>query len=649
MKPIVTLINPQSHKYVLETIYVLWERSKTDAPTPLDVEQVAREVPRPQLEKLFWDVLRQHIPIAEHIHFTFMLDGISVSLREQMVRHRIGTHVGDNFGVDIIPELASSSWWSQCFAGNTRVRLLDGTSPTLAELAADPNAERWVYSCDSHGRIVPGRAHAFQTIKQSSIVEVELDNGENIRCTPDHRWMRRDGTFVEAHKLLSGDSLMPLYNKLDNYGYELCYEPATNGWIYTHRRVYAELNGVSKPDEVIHHASFNKLNNDPRCLQRMDKVSHVRLHSDLVTERMRRDPAAHAQALSEAQLRRWDGLAEHARNSHREQLALARANIDSGQRDAAARLLMNQRWGDEEWRHKMMPILSSNGRSSQGRKQSADERARRSMAAKKRFQRNGAPAGFNHKVVAIRQLDEREDVYDLQVDDHHNFALAAGVFVHNSMRIQDMGSFADRSMYRVPETLAGVQATATESATSVFHDAMADIQAAYNKLVKAGVPMEDARELIPLGAQHSISWDINLQALLHVLGKRGCWILQHGIWGPIILGMVRELTSNVHPMFARIVAPPCIGPDNKFKACQYQLENERRITQEDRHPPCPLWLGRDEQGACHTGTGPGDELIQLRKQELLAANNTVPRQAEMRVRAEGYRELWGMDPYTWEK
>src|SRR5258706_16383115 len=111
MEPIVTLINPP--RDVLETIYILWERSKTDGPTPLDVEVVKRDIPREKVEELFWQVLRQHIPIAEHIHFTFMLDGISISLREQMVRHRIGTSVGPNFGVDIIPDLASSSWWSQ--------------------------------------------------------------------------------------------------------------------------------------------------------------------------------------------------------------------------------------------------------------------------------------------------------------------------------------------------------------------------------------------------------------------------------------------------------------------------------------------------------------------------------------------------------
>jgi tRNA-splicing ligase RtcB len=56
---------------------------------------------------------------------------------------------------------------------------------------------------------------------------------------------------------------------------------------------------------------------------------------------------------------------------------------------------------------------------------------------------NGSPAfqdrrlvgmrehGYNHKVISVESIDERADVYCLQVEKHHNFALAAGVFVHN--------------------------------------------------------------------------------------------------------------------------------------------------------------------------------------------------------------------------
>ncbi len=40
---------------------------------------------------------------------------------------------------------------------------------------------------------------------------------------------------------------------------------------------------------------------------------------------------------------------------------------------------------------------------------------------------------YNHRVVIVKFLRKREDVYDLTVDGTHNFALASGVFVHNSV------------------------------------------------------------------------------------------------------------------------------------------------------------------------------------------------------------------------
>ncbi len=41
---------------------------------------------------------------------------------------------------------------------------------------------------------------------------------------------------------------------------------------------------------------------------------------------------------------------------------------------------------------------------------------------------------YNHRVVSIEPLEEQLDVYDIEVPNTHNFALASGVFVHNSAK-----------------------------------------------------------------------------------------------------------------------------------------------------------------------------------------------------------------------
>ena len=45
-----------------------------------------------------------------------------------------------------------------------------------------------------------------------------------------------------------------------------------------------------------------------------------------------------------------------------------------------------------------------------------------------------AVKNYNHKIKKIEKLTERTDVYDLEVSGTHNFALASGVFVHNSSK-----------------------------------------------------------------------------------------------------------------------------------------------------------------------------------------------------------------------
>lgn len=248
----------------------------------------------------------------------------------------------------------------------------------------------------------------------------------------------------------------------------------------------------------------------------------------------------------------------------------------------------------------------------------------REQAVRHRIGTNPSPERLGSDIV---MLDKMPD-------------LADSSWWSQSMRIQNMGKFADNGAYRLPETLAGKRTSGTgpgyidEDAEAVFHRVMNHIQDAYNALVAAGVPMEDARELIPLGAQHRISWRLNIGSLQHIVGKRGCWILQLGIWGPIITGMIEECALKIHPIFRELVTPPCLHGDD-FKGCIYMEECRRRITGDDALPPCPLHLNyhhihEDQRG-----------MLPLALQDV-----DVPMKDEMMLRAESYRHFWGRNPYT---
>ncbi len=98
-----------------------------------------------------------------------------------------------------------------CFTGDTKIKLLDGTENSFAELASLPPTEVFpVYSVNAEGRVVVGEGrHSRITRRGAELVEVVLDNGERIRCTPDHRFLLRNGFYKEAQFLTPQDSLMP--------------------------------------------------------------------------------------------------------------------------------------------------------------------------------------------------------------------------------------------------------------------------------------------------------------------------------------------------------------------------------------------------------------------------------------------------------
>src|SRR5271163_2697032 len=127
------------------------------------------------------------------------------------------------------------STYARCFRGDTRVALVDGTAPTLEEMATrhGSGALFWGYSIGPNGRMIVSLLDAPRFIGRDALLEVELDNGEGIHATPDHLFMKRDGRMAAAHTLRPNDALMPLYRDLFR-GYEEVYQPIDGFMCATH-------------------------------------------------------------------------------------------------------------------------------------------------------------------------------------------------------------------------------------------------------------------------------------------------------------------------------------------------------------------------------------------------------------------------------
>ena len=196
------------------------------------------------------------------------------------------------------------STYARCFSGNTRVALVDGTTPTLEEMARRHESGEmfWGYSIGPNGRLIVTLLDAPRFIGRDSLLEVELDSGEKIHATPDHQFMRRDGRMAQANELRAGDALMPLYREYAR-GYEMVYQPLTGHLYPTHRladewnlrhEIYADEPGTHR-----HHIDHNRRNNRPTNLLRMLAEDHIRLHNaDNYGEGF--DSEAHGAAIAEA-------------------------------------------------------------------------------------------------------------------------------------------------------------------------------------------------------------------------------------------------------------------------------------------------------------------------------------------------------------
>jgi DNA gyrase subunit A len=99
-----------------------------------------------------------------------------------------------------------------CFSGDTKVELVNGEQRTFVELVemVHRGVRAEVFTVDAHRNVRIKPLRAPRLVKRNEpVVQVTLVSGAEIVCTPDHRFMLRDGTYREAGKLKAKDQLMP--------------------------------------------------------------------------------------------------------------------------------------------------------------------------------------------------------------------------------------------------------------------------------------------------------------------------------------------------------------------------------------------------------------------------------------------------------
>ncbi|MDX2032928.1 MAG: LAGLIDADG family homing endonuclease, partial [Blastocatellia bacterium] len=277
-----------------------------------------------------------------------------------------------------------------CFSGDTRVALADGRAIRFKDLVAEQEAgkEHFCYTIRKDGKIGLERIrNARVTKRNAEVVRLTLDTGETITCTPDHRFMLRDGTYKPAAELTPDDSLMPLYQQyaINPNTFQIRFGSAPTGQNVRARR--------SAPGKEV---DFVKPQRGEMWGSICRPVGVCSAHTTI--------PGALRRALTSCPV----GAEEYRNTAYRLKAHYRSAVAALNTLDAGTVEMRSA--GDVG---KARPNTSLHDQ---------------------QLARLSAEVSANPRVTGIQHLSERMDVYDLEVPGTHNFALATGVFVHNSAK-----------------------------------------------------------------------------------------------------------------------------------------------------------------------------------------------------------------------
>ncbi|MBS3107805.1 DNA topoisomerase (ATP-hydrolyzing) subunit B [Candidatus Woesearchaeota archaeon] len=416
-----------------------------------------------------------------------------------------------------------------CFSGDTKVALTDGRNLSFKELVEEFNQGKrnFCYTIKSDGSIgIEEIKNSRITKKDTEVIKVILDNGEEIVCTPDHKFRLADGSYSEARNINLQMSIAPLYRKLSKIegritieGYEMVLDPKTHKWKFTHLlsdEFNLRNNIYQKEGNFKHHVDFNKLNNNPTNIVQLSKEEHLMLHAKMIhktlhrkdviekcnaikrtpeyREKIRKSMLSIRDILSKNSKNQWDNQ-DYKKYMHQKYKEFYENNPEYRER-LLKRLNEEQRnyWSNEENRKKQslkvkcffennVDYINSSSQKAKaqwkddnllkwrsqktkdqffnntlqfmknlfdktGSLQTYEEERKKSDSkhllkmdtfAEKYFDSSYAEmlervVCYNHKIKEIIEVNEKMDVYDIEVPNTHNFALASGVFVHNSAK-----------------------------------------------------------------------------------------------------------------------------------------------------------------------------------------------------------------------
>jgi len=180
-----------------------------------------------------------------------------------------------------------------CLSGDTLVAVADGRNAVTIKELAEANKDVPVYCKDDDNKLtVRTMRNPRITGYNQNIYEVKIEDGSVIKCTENHKFLMKDGSYKEAKNLLQGDSLhvsskykTTFEEMLNSKSHSRsCQEywriSDNNKSVFEHRFLYETFNKTKTPKHcVIHHKNVNGLDNSFNNLEMMTKQEHDKHHT----------------------------------------------------------------------------------------------------------------------------------------------------------------------------------------------------------------------------------------------------------------------------------------------------------------------------------------------------------------------------------
>lgn len=114
----------------------------------------------------------------------------------------------------------------------------------------------------------------------------------------------------------------------------------------------------------------------------------------------------------------------------------------------------------------------------------------------------------------------------------------------------------------------------------------------YREEIEAGLTPEEARDILPQNSSIPVIFRATLRQLRWIVSKRSSFVFQSSLWGPVIDGIIDELSEWDAAIGEKFRQPPC-----KLRGvCPYRSEMETRSQKLpdgrwlDPNPICPLYV-----------------------------------------------------------